>query len=110
MHSRKAAEGREPMEKETELLREEFQRREEEHKIELALAKNRVRNIKAAMAILQPEKIAKGEDGEADIDGYIADFRKENSWLFENDGYTVSTARPHGRAESRSYDKMSNNL
>lgn len=40
------------MEKETELLREGFQRREEEHKIELALAKNRVRNIKAAMAIL----------------------------------------------------------
>ena len=95
------------MENEMELLREEFQRREQEHKIELALAKNSVRNIKAAMAILQPEKITRGEDGEADIEGYISAFRNENSWLFENDSHTVSTARPHGRAESKSYDKMS---
>lgn len=95
------------MDNEVEILREELQRREEEHKIELALAKNRVRNIKAAMAIFQPEKMTRGEDGEADIDGYIAEFKNENGWLFENDSYTVSTARPHGRAEIKSYDKMS---
>lgn len=95
------------MDNELELLREELQRREEEHKIELALTRNRVRNIKAAMAILQPDKITIGEDGMRDIDGYIEQFRNENGWLFESDSWILSTARPHGRAESRSYDKMS---
>lgn len=93
------------MENEAEQLREELKRREAEHKIELTLAKNRVRNLRAAMAIFQPEKMEQNEDGEPDVEGSVATFKKENGWLFEEDRI-VSTARPHGNAESRSYDRM----
>lgn len=90
-------------------LKEEMKQREQMHNVELAFAKNGVRSIKAAMALFDMNAIKQDENGNlCDLDEHIEAFKGKNKWLFEGDvRQSMSTAMAHGRAQTKSFEKMS---
>ena len=92
---------------ETEILREELAKLKDDHQIELLLAKNGVKSLKAAMAIFDKDSLSRSESGEYEnLDNAISVFKNENSWLFENPVSTLSTAISHGRGSGKICSEM----
>lgn len=98
------AEERSALEKELEYTRNEW-------KIELSLARNRAKNIKAARAMLDESELF-DEKGLSDerLSEQTQRLREENPWLFEEDApkaKSVSTFLPQSRAVLRDPSQMS---
>ena len=92
---------------ETEILREELAKLKDDHQIELLLAKNGVKSLKAAMAIFDKDSLSRSESGEYEnLDNAISVIKNENSWLFEKPVSTLSTGISHGRGSGKISSEM----
>ena len=95
------------MDEELEKLKKELAASNKRHQIELFFAGNKVKSMKAAMAMFDMDSLEEDEAGNyIDLEASAGKFIEENKWLFEQEGKALSTAMPHGKAEVKTPETM----